>query len=307
MKRLQQSHHALGSQVYLTLVLEDTAQSDDLFTELWQEIRLFEATFSRFQPDSELTHVNQQAGEQTEVSPEFVRLAASAQKYAKRTQGLYNPFILPQLQVAGYKGSWPNPDKPVAGTDFSHRRIVKPEKMQLGPDRVRLPTGGALDFGGIGKGYLLDQLSNGLDASGITDYWLSLGGDIMCRGHDVDGKPWRIDIQQADGDGIAATVNNDDGQKMAVATSGITKRKGAGWHHIIDPRTGHPAKTDILTATVMSGSATDADVLAKCAVILGSSDAEPFLRAQAISHYFLQYHGTLGAMATKASGDIKAV
>src|SRR5882757_10538330 len=106
MKRLQQTKVALGSDALLTLIVGDNEGAAAIFTELWQEIHLFEATFSRFQSDSELTYVNQGAGERTEASLEFLALARATKRMAEQTGGLYNPFVLPKLQAAGYKGSW---------------------------------------------------------------------------------------------------------------------------------------------------------------------------------------------------------
>jgi thiamine biosynthesis lipoprotein len=79
---------------------------------------------------------------------------------------------------------------------------------------------------------------------------------------------------------------------MAVATSGITKRRGADWHHLINPQTGQPAATDLLTATVSAPSATAADIYAKCMVLLGSKEAH--LLAPRVKQAILQ----------PASGDI---
>ena len=303
MPRFQQSQHALGSEVILTLVGDDEPQIGGLFDTLWREIRLFEATFSRFQPDSELTHVNQQAGLQTEVSIEFLRLIQQVKIMVKRSEGLYNPFILPGLQAAGYKGSWPNPAQHDESMDFSARRTVQPEALVVGPNWIKIPAKSALDFGGIGKGYLLDQLSAQLQLAKLTGYWLSLGGDLICAGKDTDDKLWRIGLQQADALGEAAYIENSDGTALAVATSGITKRRGSGWHHIIDPRTAKPAKTDVLTASVALPDGVEADIFAKCLVIIGSQEATGFASRHKIKDFLLQ-SGPIENIGLRAAGSI---
>lgn len=292
MQRYQETKRALGSEAILTLIPKDSnTPMAAIMSELWQEISLFEATFSRFQPDSELTLVNHHAGKKTEVSPEFIALVSTAKDFAALTDDLYNPFILPTLQAAGYVGSWPEPDKASPMTDFRHRGVAPAEALEIGADWVRLPRGTALDFGGIGKGYLLDQLVELLSKRGLAGYWLSLGGDIICSGMDIDNQPWRIGLQQAAGPDIAGYVNNEDGRQLAVATSGITKRRGENWHHLIDPRTGEPATTTILTASVCMPTATEADVLAKCVVILGHDDGIAFI----------SQHEMLGALVQSQS------
>jgi len=288
MKRLQQQRQALGSDCLLTLVVDDAFNAEPMFISLWQQIGRFEATFSRFQPDSELTYVNEQAGQQTPVSSEFIALVTVAKDLAERTGGLYNPFVLPSLQRAGYKGSWPDPQAGLVQTDFTDRRLVPFSELRVGSTWVQLPTSAAIDFGGIGKGYLLDQLTDWLHAQGVDNYWLSLGGDILCSGNDVTGEPWTIGIQGVDQQHAVGTVQGKGG-RLAIATSGVTKRRGPSWHHIIDPRTGRPADTDVLTATIATTAAVEADVFAKCAVIVGSSAAVEWLKSHTIDTYLVQY------------------
>lgn len=288
MVQQQQSRHALGSEALLTLVADET-QLPELFALLWHEIQLFEQTFSRFRDDSELSFVNQRAGLPVEVTPEFSYLASRARALSIETKGIYNPFVLPALQRAGYKGSWPTPADPGRAQDYGRRKVVSAEEIAISSGSLRLPAETALDFGGIGKGYLLDMLADLLQANGCHDFWLSLGGDIVVQGRGADGAgAWSVGVARAAGGGEAARLQNLDGKRMAVATSGVIKRRGTGWHHLIDPRTNLPAETDILTATVCLPSATEADVYAKCLVIVGSGGAPSFIRQHKITQLVLQ-------------------
>ena len=135
-----------------------------------------------------------------------------------------------------------------------------------------------------------------LDTKHVKHYWLSLGGDIISSGFDTDNQPWKVGIAKAAvlQEPITVVVNAS-GEHQAVATSGTTKRRGPHWHHLIDPRTGQPAKTDVLTATVVSESATAADVFAKCLAILGSSGAEAFAERHALAGALLQITDHTGA------------
>jgi len=291
MKRFQQKNHALGSEALMTVVLRDDLRPEPIFAMLWNQVYAFEKRFSRFLPDSELSRVNQAAGEAMRVTPEFRKLLAAAQDLARRTQGLYNPLILPALQRAGYKGSWPHPEQSDSQTSYEARRVADWQGILVKGTTVQLPANSALDFGGIGKGYLLDTLADFLMERHITNYWLSLGGDIVCAGYDEPGDPWRIGIQDAWSEAVVAYVANH-GQRVAVATSGITKRKGVtqsgAWHHIIDPSSGAPAHTDVVTATVYADSATQADVAAKVLVIAGSAGADAVMHDLGVQHILLQ-------------------
>jgi thiamine biosynthesis lipoprotein len=293
MQRLQQTRHALGSTAYLTVVLDDHVHSETIFATLWQQIDAFEQRFSRFLPDSELSHCNRAAGMQQSISAEFRDLLVTTQALAEKSQGLYNPFILPALQRAGYKGSWPQPNIRDEALNYENRiAVVDWREMTIGDTWVRIPKNTALDFGGIGKGYLLDRLDETLKPMDIAGYWLSLGGDILCSGHDGAGESWQIGVQHAKRETNTVASVTNHGRKLAVATSGTTKRQGisdnGSWHHIIDPRTGQPAKTNVLTATVSAGTATSADVAAKCLVIAGSGSADATLRTMDEQNALLQ-------------------
>ena len=304
MIRLQQHRHALGSEVYITLVGTDEHFLAATFALVWQDITLFEHTFSRFLPDSELSYVNERAGIPTEVSQEFVALARCSYDFSKRTDGLYNPFVLPALQRAGYKGSWPHVAVQGDAPDFSDRSFVSGTALQLDGTTVTIPADSALDFGGIGKGYALDQLGELLRRQGIKDYWLSLGGDILASGHDVDGSQWRVEISQAlDQDASCGAFLIGPGP-YAVATSGTMKRAGKGWNHLIDPRTGQATTSDIISATVAAESGAVADVYAKCLLLVGSKQAPAFAKRLGIAHYVLQTRTKQGTVEVIKQGDM---
>ena len=287
----QKTGKALGSEVTLSLVVETWEQGEILCAQLWQQIDEFERRFSRFQPESELSLFNQKSGSWTPISSQFFDLLHTAQAYSQATDGLYTPFILPALQKAGYKGSWPLTSQLKPASDLSERVLSQIDQLELADLSARIPKNSAIEFGGIGKGYLLDQLAASL-TSQVRGYWLSLGGDILCKGHDQAGQNWSIGIAHATNGSIIGTVTNPTGEPLAIATSGITKRKGmyAGeeWHHLIDPRTGKPAQTNLLTATVCTATATSADVYAKCLVILSSKQASSYINRKTILSSVLQ-------------------
>jgi thiamine biosynthesis lipoprotein len=159
MKRLQQTQTALGSQALLTLVANDENTAQAIFESLWRQIIDFEQRFSRFKSDSELSQFNSNAGSTTKVSKQFHAMLRVCKEMSYDTVGLFNPFILPNLQQAGYVGSWPTPQDFASKLDYrSRNNFTSINKLILLEDAARIPSDSALDFGGIGKGYLLDQL-----------------------------------------------------------------------------------------------------------------------------------------------------
>lgn len=296
-ERSQQKYHALGSDTVVTIVA-DSSQVDvaNVFGILHDQIVNFELRFSRFLDESELTLFNQHAGQKVAISKEFRDLLIAARDMSKQTEGLYNPFVLPALQKAGYVGSWPSPQRGTKATNFTERHLETIEALVINSSWASIPADSALDFGGIGKGYLLDQLASSLISEKLEGYWLSLGGDIICSGYDLDNQAWAIGIQDAfDVSGVVDTISNKGGHTLAIATSGSIKRRGThngeSWHHIIDPRTGLPSTTDVLTATVSANSAVAADVYAKSIVIAGANHAVSYKENNVISSYIIQTDG----------------
>ena len=134
---------------------------------------------------------------------------------------------------------------------------------------VELPHGMRLDFGGTAKGWAADQAARRL--SQVAPALIDAGGDIAISGERANGDRWQVSIADP------FRPENDIEQLVVrsggIATSGRDFRRwqknGAPQHHIIDPRTKRPAETDVLTATVIAPSASQAEVAAKIALILG--------------------------------------
>lgn len=296
LSQVSQTKQALGGEVSLNLVTSaPTSGVERLFAELWQQVYQFERQFSRFLPMSELSIFNRSAGLKTYVTPAFKDLLSAAKTMGLQTGGLYNPFVLPAVQRAGYIRSAAAGYEADAQDDYSGNSVVSVEHLEIGDDWVSIPYGTALDMGGCGKGYLADRLAQSLQNQAVKGYWLSLGGDITAAGHDENGDPITLNIQDADNlSSVSDWVIHCPAAPSAVATSGTFRRRGqAGknWHHIIDPKTGKPADTDIRLATVCSHKAITADVLASCAVILGLQKAPSFLRTHGSTAFLLQGSG----------------
>lgn len=178
MAQYYQKQQALGSTVELSIAgdIESTA-ADELYRQLWHAVFQFERQFSRFLPASELSQFNRNAGVKQIISSEFQDILEKAKAIGAETDGLYNPFILPALQAAGYDHSLVKGYEQDSQDDHSHKVVAPVERLEIGDGWARIPFGTAIDLGGCGKGYLADVLA-GMVPSYIHGYWFSLGGDI---------------------------------------------------------------------------------------------------------------------------------
>jgi thiamine biosynthesis lipoprotein len=224
--------------------------------------------FSRFRGDSELTSVNSRAGRWTKVSPSFAALLAYSLDAAARSDGLFDPTVLPSLIAAGYDRDF---DELIAGArDALHpsEPCGRWREIDLDGDLVRLPPGVGLDFGGIAKGWTVDLAAQSAVRQGLSWAIVNAGGDLRIAGSPpADGL--EIGIDDPDLPGVELTRVRV--QRGALATSSVTARAwGPGLHHLIDPRTGKPADTGVLQVTVWAETCSEAEIHSKWALLTGT-------------------------------------
>ena len=287
MQTYMQSDRGLGSEIELRLATDNKALAEKYFPALWRLIAEFENRFSRFKPQSELSLFNARAGEKMKISREFKALLEASLKFAGLSGGLFNPFVLPALQRAGYVGSM-SIDAPASySEDYSGRKTADYSKLEIGSDWAMIPEETAIDMGGIGKGYLADLLADSLRGD-VPNFCLSLGGDIIAEGSEADG-PWVIDIQSAKDKSKGIATVDIGGSIAGVATSGSVREKnGHVQKHLINPTTKSPVLSPYDVCSVAAKDATTADVLASCAILGGEEFAGKLVEEGAVEAVLLQ-------------------
>jgi FAD:protein FMN transferase len=243
----------------------------------------WEDRLSRFRPNSELTRLNDAAGAPRRVSAVFWSVLQAALRVARATDGLVTPTVGAAVEAAGYDrdfaalqragGAAP---RPAAGPAPAWRAI----RATLPGRVVTLPPGARLDFAGVAKGWAADHAARRLGATAPA--LIDAGGDIAVSGSRAGGSPWPIAVADPrNPDADLTTLLLPAG---AVATSGTDYRRwrqGTEWRtHIIDPRTGRSAETDLLSVTVVGPTAVWAEAAAKAALILGGPAGLAWLDAR---------------------------
>ena len=233
----------------------------------------WEKTFSRFRQDSELNQVNNWAGIATQVSQDFAEVFELALNAESSSSGLVTPLVLDALLNAGYNQTFEHLKLKSENSEME-KIVILPHLTEIRWDPITrtiiTPPDLHLDFGGIVKGWAAQKTAERLSEFGPT--LMDAGGDIAVSGTRADGQPWSI--------GVANPFNPSENIEIiqllegGVATSGRDRRRwvmGDHWqHHIIDPRSGFPAKTDLLPVTVIAPSVSKAEMAAKTCLILGS-------------------------------------
>lgn len=242
----------------------------------------WEQALSRFRPDSELSRLNARDGQAVPASATLFAVIRAALEAARNSQGLVSPTLLPFIQAAGYDRSYELlPAGGAAPTGAGDGAISADAWRGIRLDEQRrtvfLPAGAKLDLGGTAKGWAAQQAVERLKTAGPA--LVDAGGDIAVSGPQADGRAWPVAVA----DPLQAQENLGMLmlEKCGVATSGIDYRRwlsGGAWkHHIIDPRTGQPAETDLMSVTVVAEDVLQAESAAKQAMILGSQAAREWL------------------------------
>jgi len=283
MKRLE--FRAMNCQMLAVLDREDAPVAEWLAqVPLW--FADWEQRLSRFRMDSELSQLNRSRGQALPVSSVLWDVAQTALKAADYSEGLVTPTLLRALEVAGYDRSFsilqasgqpsgaPIHLQTKTSTAVRDWRTIEWSSY---PRSIRLPLGVQLDLGGIAKGWAAEQAVQQLSLHGPA--LVDAGGDIAVSGPQADGTAWPIGVTDPEGKTVEMLMLSEGG----VATSGRDHRrwqKGDLWqHHILDPRTGQPAQTDVLTVTVIAPTTCEAEMAAKVVLILGSRDGLHWLEA----------------------------
>lgn len=244
------------------------------------------AQFSRFEPASELSRLNEDPRVQVPASAMMIRFVEAALYAATLTGGLVDPTLLSEVEQAGYREHFTAAAVPIAdlGPAAPAPRPAAPHPaarwQEIRVDRrtntVIRPPGLRLDGGGIAKGLFGDVLASVLGWH--RSFAVVAAGDIRFGGTADAAR--RVQVTSPfDGRAVLHTFELVRG---AVATSGITRRSwfgddGRPAHHLIDPATGAPAFTGVVQATALAPSAVEAEALAKAAVLAGRDRAPGWL------------------------------
>lgn len=263
---------ALGTLVEIVVRDADGARAAELIERAFAEIARLEALLSEWRPGSEISRLSTSAGGAAlDLSPETADVLIRARAIAEETDGAFDPTVLPLVRLFGFAGGTPRlPSAREVDRARAHVGWRKLE-VQASPPRARLTERGmAVGLGAIGKGFIADRALAEMRAHGASAALVKAAGDFAGFGGTAL-RPWPIAIEDPDRPGeILATF---DLQHGGVSTSAPTYRhfeaKGARTHHILDPRTGWPAR-GARSVTVIAGEATRSDAWSTALFVMGA-------------------------------------
>ena len=265
----------MGTTVEIVLIGLDRDAAAATAGRAFDAMEMVASRLTVFDPGSALSRFNATAGTgPVRLAPELEAVLRQADTMRLGTEGAFTPTILP-LSRLWRPTRTQVPDTEAIGAALDAVSLAEVKLASDGWGEVTSTT--RLDLGGIAKGYAVDRGVRELRAGGITNGIVDAGGDLRLLGS-RDGRPWRIGIPDPSRpEQIARVLHLRD---AAVATSGNYERffvvDGVRYHHIVDPRTGYPARASS-SFTVVLPDGMSADAAATAGFVLGPEDGVEFV------------------------------
>ena len=239
-----------------TNIISAETDNEDILDEAVEWCDRYELLFSRVDPASELFRLNSAEGRPAAVDAELAAFIETALSYCREVDGLFDVTMGSATQLWNFKDCMipARDDVAAALRHVDYRGVIVNDAVVT----LRDPLA-CVDLGGIAKGYIADGILALLRERGVEHALVNLGGKVAVMGGKPDGAPWRVGVRRPLPsssmpllDSFAVLALRDG----SAVTSGIYERAfeqdGKLYHHILDPRTGFPAETDLLSATVVA-------------------------------------------------------
>lgn len=255
-------------------------------------------SMNHYDPDSLISVFNRlPVNSPVEVDWDFAYVLSAALAMTDISDGAYDVTVSPLSDLWGFG--------PTGPTAFPEEEAISAVLEQVGARHLqwqpevrrlsKLVPAVALDFSSLAKGYAVDLAADALDELGVARYMVEIGGEVRVRGRSPRGDAWRIAIERPEpgvrGGFQAALALVDTG----VATSGdyrnFFEHEGARYSHLIDPRSGYPVQHDVVSVTVVHGSAMMADAWATALTVMGSTEAMAVAEERDLAVYLITQSG----------------
>ena len=272
-----------------------------------QALHEVDASMSVFNKQSTLSAIN--AGTSSRTDALLYDVVSRATKVSEATHGAFDVTVMPLVNAWGFgfkKGTFPTD----AQID-SLRSLVGYRNIRLTADSLLVKSDKRImvDCGAIAKGYGVDRVARALRNHGVRNFMVEIGGEVVVKGRNPEGKPWQIGVSKPVAEGgngaeeLQTVLSLND---CAVATSGNYRnfyvKDGRKYAHTIDPRTGRPVQHSLLSATVMAPDCTTADAYATAFMVMGIEEAKKVLDAHKELHVYFIYEDAKGQMQVFRKG-----
>ena len=291
----QMSETRLLLNTYCTITIHGDVDSE-LLKEAFDLCAELEALLSMTIEGSDVWHINNAGGRPVQVDPKTIEVIKAGLEFGDLTDGMFDITIGRLSRLWDFNGE---PYLPSAGELEEALVTVDYRQVSIDSNTVQLLNPDAwIDLGAVAKGYICDKIAGFLIGRGVSGALVDLGGDVVTVGNRQDGTPWRIGVREPFGEkGELLGVLEVTG--LSVISSGTYERQfdvnGVRYHHILDPNTGMPVKTGVVSATVVVESALTGE---------GISTSIILNRAGGLEYLFYHFPGFVGAVVVLENGEL---
>lgn len=301
---------AQGTTYSIVFQKSDNTDPVSLRNEVEKILDGFDMSLSLYKDSSVLCRINR--NEIVKPDEYFTEVFTRSAQISELTGGAFD------VTVGSLVSAW--------GFGPGGKKEVSPSEIDsllnlVGMDKVRLTDEGVwkadprirLDFNAIAQGYSVDVVSKFLDVKGIKSYLVEIGGEVRAKG-DKGGTMWRIGIDRpvdnnmSPGSDLEAVIWIKD---RSLATSGNYRKfyieNGIKYSHTIDPKTGYPARNQLLSATIIADDCATADGVATACMVMGKAKSIEFLDRHPEFDAYLIYSDESGNFRTWMTEKLKGL
>lgn len=251
---------------------------------------------STWEPTSDLSRFNRApANSWCDLPAECWEVLMYALWLARATDGAYDPSIGALTNLWGFGPAGPRTTPPSANEIEQARRHIGWNRLEISSAerRAHQPGGIEIDLSSIAKGYAVDHVARALEARGIVNYLVEIGGELRGAGCKQDDLPWWVEVERVDSGATPKTLVAL--HELSIATSGDYRRYieagGTRYSHSLDPRTGWPTDNALASVTVLTRECMHADALATALHILGREQGMAFADKHEIAAVLVERTG----------------
>ncbi len=243
---------------------------------------------SIFQKDSQINKLN--SSKQISASKELIEVLSAAQIVWQQSNGYFDPSVGTLVELWGFgknnQKSIPSANKINEVLEYSSFGNIKINGATISKSNIKTN----INLSAIAKGYAVDKIAEALDARGISNYLINIGGEIKAKGS-KKGTSWKIGLANP-----SSPSSNDqvfELNNMSVATSGDYQnffiQDAQKFSHTINPKTGYPTKNTLASATVFHPSCMMADAYATAIMAMGKEKGEDFAKKNGLKVILIEY------------------
>ena len=296
-----------GTTYKITYKAKDSIDYQPDFERLLQEI---DNSLSIYNPHSVISRINEN---DPAIVPDehFIKVFKMARKVYEKSGGLFDITVAPLVNAWGFG---------ITGQEDVDSVKIKELLQYVGMDKVKLENGKIrksnpgimFDVNAIAQGYTVDVIEEFLNKEQVRNYMVEVGGEVRVRGKNSKNKMWRIGIDKPvdnnliPGADLQAIIEIKD---KSLATSGNYRKfyikDGVKYSHTINPKTGYPALSRLLSSTVIADDCITADAYATAFMVMGIEKSIEFLRQNPFLEAYLVYGGEDGELKEYMTESIK--